>query len=186
MGEPLWVARILASLADADARATAVAHALTVAQLNWRAQPASWSIGQCLDHLRVSNQVYCDAMAPALQGTPSGPVDEITPGWFARYFIRTAIDPSTQNRKGKAPAKITPATEVDGSVLERFLRSNDEARRFIERAAPYDVNRIRFVNPFVSIIRFTVGTGIEILARHEHRHLLQAERVRANPSFPKA
>jgi hypothetical protein len=36
----------------------------------------------------------------------------------------------------------------------------------------------------VALIRFTVGTGLEILTRHENRHLLQAERVRANPAFP--
>src|SRR2546430_4319296 len=39
--------------------------------------------------------------------------------------------------------------------------------------------RSRFKNPFVRIIRFTVGTGLEVLWRHERRHLLQAERIRA-------
>jgi hypothetical protein len=35
------------------------------------------------------------------------------------------------------------------------------------------------VNPFVPLVRFTVGTGVEIVWRHQHRHLLQAERVAA-------
>jgi hypothetical protein len=181
---PAWKPRLLAALDDADRRARAVAGSLTVAQLNWRADPASWSIGQCLDHLRVANEVYVLAMEPALAGSPSGPVDEITPGWFGRYFIRTVIEPSAKSIKGKAPAKIVPATTVDATVLDRFLASNDVARRCIETAAPYDVNRVRFPNPFVALIRFTVGTGLEILTRHENRHLLQAERVRANPAFP--
>ena len=46
-------------------------------------------------------------------------------------------------------------------------------------ALDYDLNRIRFKNPFVGIIRFTVGTGLEVMSRHERRHLLQAERIRA-------
>jgi hypothetical protein len=40
------------------------------------------------------------------------------------------------------------------------------------------VNRVRFRNPFIAVIRFTIGTGLEIIARHEDRHLLQAERIR--------
>jgi hypothetical protein len=47
----------------------------------------------------------------------------------------------------------------------------------MRRAADYDVNRVRFRNPFVSVIRFSVGSGFVILSAHERRHLLQAERV---------
>jgi hypothetical protein len=54
----------------------------------------------------------------------------------------------------------------------------------IERASEYDVNRIRFVNPFIPVIRFTTGTGLQIVARHEVRHLLQAERVKEAAGFP--
>lgn len=181
---PPWVRRLLASLDDSDHRARALAGSLTAAQLNWRADPASWSIGQCLDHLRITNDVYVKAMSPALTGSPSGPVDEIRPGWFGRYFLRTVIEPSPKSIKGKAPAKIVPVTTVESTVLDQFLASNDIARRFIEKAAAYDVNRVRFPNPFVSLIRFTIGTGLVILTRHEDRHLLQAERVRAHASFP--
>jgi hypothetical protein len=69
-------------------------------------------------------------------------------------------------------------------VLDRFLRTNRDIREFIHRAEPYDVNRVRFRNPFVPLIWFTVGTGLEVLVRHERRHLLQAERIRARLGEP--
>jgi hypothetical protein len=77
-----------------------------------------------------------------------------------------------------APRQIVPASTLDTTVLDRFLRSTARARETMTRAARFDVNRIRFRNPFVSVIRFTVGTGFEILANHARRHLRQAERVR--------
>ncbi len=40
------------------------------------------------------------------------------------------------------------------------------------------------MNPFFSLIRFSVGTGFQVIAAHERRHLWQAERVLANPRFP--
>jgi hypothetical protein len=70
-------------------------------------------------------------------------------------------------------------------VLAAFLRSNQAARDLVRRAAGYDVNAIRFRNPFLPLLRFTVGTGLEITAKHESRHLLQAERVRRLSEFPR-
>ena len=182
---PSWSRRLLAELTASDQRAIAVARPLTVDQLNWRPRPDSWSVGQCLEHLAVSNEVYCKAIAPAVPGCAQAMVDEITPGWFGRWFIRNVIEPSPKTLKNqKAPAKIVPVATVDATILDQFLRSNQQTRELIARAQSFDVNRVRFKNPFVAWIRFTVGTGLEILARHEDRHLLQAERIRAHPGFP--
>jgi hypothetical protein len=182
---PPWAARLLEEVDGTDLQAKEVARALTEAQLNWRAAPDSWSIGQCLLHLLVANDVYLAPIARALDHRTPSPVEAITPGWFGRWFIRTAIEPSTQKRRGKAPRKIAPPQHASGDVVDRFVRSNVALREMIRRAGPYDVNRIRFQNPFVPIIFFTVGTGLEIVVRHQRRHLLQAERVRKAPGFPK-
>jgi len=73
---------------------------------------------------------------------------------------------------------------VRDGILAAFLRSNQSARELVRTAAEYDVNAIRFRNPFLSLLRFTVGTGLEIISKHESRHLLQAERVRQSTGFP--
>jgi hypothetical protein len=65
-----------------------------------------------------------------------------------------------------------------------LLRSNDSARELIRRASAYDVNRIRFANPFVPLVRFTVGTGVEVIWKHQRRHLAQAERILKSAAFP--
>ena len=174
-----WSERLRLEFDAADARAIAVAGGLTSEQLNWRRTPAEWSVGQCLDHLAVLNEVYLRALAPPLSHQRHAIVSEITPGWLGRWFIRNYVEPTATTRRLRAPRKIKPATQVTPAVLDRFLRSNQEIRGFIERAREYNVNRIRFINPFVWIVRFTIGTGLEILSQHERRHLLQAERVRA-------
>jgi len=182
---PAWCLRLTSELDAADTRAIALAKDLTIAQLNWKPRPGAWSVGQCLEHLCISNEVYVGPLVSSLGRPPTGPVDEITPGWFGRWFIRTYIEPTTQQKRARAPAKITPvATQIDSSILDRFIASNASVRDVIRRAQEHDVNRVRFRNPFVPVIRFTVGTGLQIIARHNHRHLLQAERVRAAPDFP--
>ena len=181
---PAWSIRLMAELDRADQMAKELAIGLSPAQLNWQPGPGAWSIGQCLEHLCITNEVYMPAISSSLEGKPVSAVQNITPGWFARWFIKSYIEPSAQTKRAGAPKKIVPGTRVEPSVLDRFLRSNQAARELVRRASDYDVNRIRFRNPLVSVIRFTVGTGLEIVSGHERRHLLQAERAKRSPGFP--
>ena len=120
-----------------------------------------------------------------VDGQPPRPAGEIRLGWFSRWFIRNYIAPNPQGRRASAPKKSEPAKDVRADVLTAFLRSNEAARDLVRRASGYDVNAIRFRNPFVPLLAFTVGAGLEITAKHQSRHLLQAERVRANAEFPR-
>jgi len=182
---PAWCTRLIGEYTDSDARAEALARSLKRDQINWRPRTDAWSIGQCLEHLAAGNELYLEAIEAALtRNLNSGPVQEVTPGVFSRWFIRTYMEPSAQTKRATAPRKIRPPTDVDAGILDRFLRSNERARALMRRASDYDVNRIRFRNPFVPVIRFTVGSGFVILASHERRHLLQAEHVRTTSGFP--
>lgn len=183
-GSPPWCLRLISGLNAADERATALAETLTPQQLNWTPAPGVWSVGQCLEHLYVSNEEYLAPMSNSLEGRQPAVVQEITPGWFGRWFIRNYIEPSSKMKRVRAPRKIRPGAQIEPSILARFLESNHRARELVRRASDYDVNRIRFRNPFVPVIRFTVGTGLEIISKHQRRHLLQAERIRASADFP--
>src|SRR4051812_14551986 len=93
MTHPRWYLRLTSDLDAADARAIALTTGLSVDQLNWKPRPDAWSIGQCLEHLCLSNEVYIEPITESLPDQPTGPVDEITPGWFGRWFIRKYIEP---------------------------------------------------------------------------------------------
>jgi DinB superfamily len=176
----------MAEIDAVDRRVRGVTAGLDAVGLNWQPAPDSWSIGQCLEHLRLANEVYLPSIAAALEGQPRGPVEYVAPGWFSRWFMRNYIEPPTRKRRVNAPGKIVPASRIEPSVAEAFLASNETLRELIWRASEYDVNRTRFKNPFVGAIRFTVGTGLEIVCRHQVRHVRQAERVRAKREFPGA
>jgi len=179
-----WATQLMAELEDIDRRTKALTAGLTLEQLNWQPMPSAWSVGQCLEHLCLGNEMYFPPIAASLVGEAVSPVQEITLGWFAHWFIRSFIEPSPVTKRASAPGKIAPGSHVELSVIHRFLSSNQDARQLIRRAAACDVNRIRFANPFVPLLRFTVGTGLKLTCGHERRHLLQAQRVKQSPGFP--
>lgn len=181
---PAWSPRLVSELDAADRRAESVGKGLSAVQLNWQPSSGAWSIGQCLEHLRIANEVLLPPISISLEGRQHRTVDEICPGWFSRWFIRTYIAPNPGGTRARAPKKIAPAKQVDPIVLDELRRSNQAVRELIRRASDYDVNRIRYRNPFIPLLRFTVGTGLEIIVKHQSRHLLQAEGVRQSAGFP--
>ncbi len=146
---PAWSVRLLAELDAADERANELVIGLNPEQLNWQPGPGAWSVGQCLEHLSITNEVYLPAISSSLVGKPVSAVQDIIPGWFGRWFISSYVEPSPQSKRIRAPKKVVPGARVEPSVLDRFLRSNQAARELVRHARDYDVNRLRFKNPFV-------------------------------------
>src|SRR5215831_11854699 len=118
-------------------------------------------------------------------GRPPAKTSRGNNSWLVQPLVHSYVHCSKPWRKrARAPNKIEPAKQVEPTVLEAFLRSTEAARALVRQASNYDVNRIRYKNPFIPLLRFTVGTGLEIIAKHEGRHLLQAEAVRQSAGFP--
>ena len=148
----------------------------------WRPDPNGWTVAECLDHLAIANHVYLGAMQPAAEGAlvrgaeRRGPAH---PGVLGRWFVRTLEPPVTSGFRRAAPERIRPRHAPSlGDAIGRFLASQNEVRAFLRRYANIDLAGTRFPNPFVRGIRFSLATGLHVIAAHERRHLWQAWRVR--------
>jgi DinB superfamily len=164
--------------AESDARRLVLG--LSETHGSWRVEPGSWSIAECLDHLAVSNRLYLAAMLdPALRAREAGRIrrSQARPGWIGRWFVRS-LEPPVK-RRFKAPRLIRPrpAPPFD-DAFERFLFSQNEVRSFVRTYGDLDLASIRFRNPFIRGVRFSLATGLHVIPAHERRHLWQAWRIR--------
>ena len=81
--------------------------------------------------------------------------------------------------RGKAPRTIQPRQSPPlQDALRAFLASQDEVFAFLRTFADIDLAGVRFANPFIRGVRFSLATGLHVIAAHERRHLWQAWRVR--------
>ena len=62
--------------------------------------------------------------------------------------------------------------------MEQFLASQREVVTFLRKFAAIDLAGVVFPNPLIGGIRFSLATGLHVLAAHERRHLWQAWQVR--------
>ena len=166
--------------AEQDARS--VVEGLGEEQGRWRASVDSWSVAQCLDHLGITNEVYLGSMLePATRARSDGRLRRrpALPGPVGRWFVARMQPPVKQMSRIKTMRNITPsASPALADALARFLRSQDDVRKFLDNNADLDLASIRFPNLLVRGIRFSVATGLHVITAHDRRHLWQAWRVR--------
>jgi DinB family protein len=176
------VAALERAFAATEHDARALVNGLSDAHGTWRAQPGSWSVAECLDHLATANRIYLQAMRPAAARALTegrrrrGPV---RPGIIGGWFVRSLEPPVRKLRRMKAPAKIRPRPSPPlADAMEKFVASQHDVVTFLRQYAEIDLAGVLFPNPFITGLRFSLATGLHVLAAHERRHLWQAWRVR--------
>jgi hypothetical protein len=181
---------ILQQMQDSEGAARQLIIGMSEEQGNWQTvADHSWSIWQCIEHLNLTNLVYGNALAEGLARAGANKRiatgQEIKPGWFARWFVSKVEPPVGLGVKTKPSA--TPAAKGDlEQAVARFAESHDALREIVKSWDVVDLNRVRYPNPFIPLVRFRVGTGLLIANAHDRRHLWQAQRVKEAPGYPKA
>src|SRR5262249_60114550 len=100
------------------------------------------------------------------------------PGLIGRWFVRALEPPVKRQFRMKAPRQIKPRTGPSlADAAARFFESQDLVRAFLRQYADLDLAAVRFPNPFIPGVRFSLATGLHVIEAHQRRHLWQARNV---------
>lgn len=164
---------------------------LSDAQWNWRASPKAWSIGQCIEHLAVTDRLYAAKIKEAIA---DGRARSLTGDGPFRYnlldrFFVWSVSPPVYVRFS-APKPFRPAPEPRSvprqSTLNDYFASNATLQQLAQEADGLDFVRIRLGSPASDNMRFALGTAFHAMVGHSRRHLWQARKIMAHQGFPKA
>ncbi len=148
----------------------------------WRPDDRSWSVAQCLEHLARTNGMYLEAMGKAgshAREQRRFRVRPAVPGLLGRWVVRSLEPPARAPFRFKAPRNIQPSQTASLSgAVDGFMSSQEQVRGFLAGHSDLDLASIRFANPFVPGVPFTLAVGLHIITAHERRHLWQAWGVR--------
>jgi hypothetical protein len=157
---------------------------LSEEQMNWSAQPDSWSIAQCLEHLTITARTFSHAIDSGLRPSKDGPSSAAIPvPWWGKLFLKI-LEPPVLRMKVKAPAGLQPQPGREASVvLADFLEVHDGLQRNWPRWMQADLSRTKVDGPFP--FPFPLGLVLHVIPTHIRRHLWQARQVAASAGFPR-
>ena len=160
--------------------------AFTPEQVNWKPSSESWSVGQCLDHLIKSNEEFFPELDQLAAGTRK---NSFWQKWSLLSGIAGAFLVNSLKKDGqkvKTNQKMTPPSDIEDDIVERFERHQEEFVQKIHKTDNVDWNRVVLTSPFVKIMTYKMNVGLIALIEHEKRHVRQAKRVMEMDGFPTA
>jgi DinB superfamily len=159
---------------------------LSAQQVNWKPSEAEWSIGQCFDHLVVSNRGFFPIVEAVLQGRRHPRLWErvpLLPRIFGRLLIAT-LRPDSGRKVEARPAFRPSRSEIDPGIVTRFLEQHDRLLGLMDASGRLDLDRIVVTSPVSRLVTYSLMDAYRVIVVHEQNHLLQARRVRESPGFP--
>ncbi|HEX8719407.1 MAG TPA: DinB family protein [Pyrinomonadaceae bacterium] len=161
---------------------------LSPAQLNWKPSAGQWSVGQCFDHLIVTNRTFFPDIERVAAGTHRASLwGRVSPlsGFFARFILKS-LDPA-RGRRTRAPRVFEPAaSDVAPDVIERFARHQEELSERMRATRGADLRRTVVTSPVSPVATYSLLDAYRIVVAHERKHFEQARRVTRAEGFPPA
>src|SRR5689334_8342343 len=164
MKDPAFITEMVSKGLQAKEKAAAFAD-LTAEQLNWKPSEERWSVGQCLDHLIVSDCSYFKQFEDIVSGTFEmtfwqkwNPFNSL---WGKIMVTQVQEKPK---RKLTAPKVIRPTeSRVAPEIYERFQKHLDSLLDYVRDCETLDIDRIHITSPVSNFITYSLRNAIRLL-----------------------
>ena len=180
------MSEILSELQTISADAQKFFGRLSVEQINWKPSEKVWSVGQCFEHLIVTNNLYFPNIQKVVDGKHSNNFYSKIPFGvdLIAVLMKNSLNPN-QKRKMKTFRIFEPAaSEVSETIIEDFAENQRKLIEMVKAVKSFDIHKIKISEPVGAALNLRLGDAFEILAMHEKRHFKQAERVTQTSGFP--
>lgn len=167
---------------------TAQVGALGPAQLNWKPNPAEWSVGQCIEHIVIANSSYFSPLEQLLAGTKATTAWErlpLAPALFGRLLI-SALDPERLRRVRTAKVFEPTLSVVEPQILAAFTRQQHRLVELMQACAGLDAARTIITSPAASFVTYSLLDAFRIIVVHEQHHVAHISKLLKLPEFPSA
>ena len=150
-----------------------------------RADPARWSVAECLAHLNLTGRAYLPLLREALEEAISR--DEPAPARYRRdplgWMLSLAMGPVPRIGRfrlgaGRTIPKFVPERGLPkAQLMTEFDRLQREQAGLVREADGLPINRVLVTSPFDQRLRYNLYSTFVILPKHQRCHVVQAERV---------
>ncbi len=159
--------------------------ALNFSQLNWKPSENQWSIGQCIDHLIVSNGKYLPILKEVETGKHRTTIwEKYNPltNYTGKQMIKT-LGPNI-HKKYKAPKLFIPSnSKINLDILNDFKNQQNELFELFMKLENGKYSQIVITSPVASLITIKLHDLLKLIVLHEQRHINQALGVKKSDLF---
>ena len=159
---------------------------LTLNQINWKPASKIWSVGECINHLVITNELYLKKMKEIVyKSTSDSNVSYNYSQSITGKLITNTVDPG-KVKKFKTFKVFDPLkSTASNSAVQDYILIMKRFIELVKDMSRLNLKKIKFSSPVNKFIRMNLGDPLIFIPRHDERHLNQAERIVNMAEFPK-
>lgn len=185
MKDPLFIEKMIQKGKQAGENVKENLGGLSIIQLNYKPTDTTWSIGQCLDHLITTDQLYYSLFESIADGSYRMTTWE---KWspFSGLFGKLLVYYSGEKvrMKLKAPKKIHAYEHTIGfDIFDRYHEHLETLLRHVNNCKQVDLDKTRVTSPLSRFITYSLRNAILLVVLHNYRHTNQAISLRKQDDF---
>jgi uncharacterized damage-inducible protein DinB len=156
---------------------------LSYEELNWKPDDKTWSVGECLHHIWITNDKYLanlDKVIREGKKKESGD-EEYRSSWLGARLIEMVGPTGGQNTP--VPKVLQPG-RFPREIAQLLMDQMEAFEEFITESEGTDLRRTKMQSPISKMFTFPLGDVFIALQGHNERHLNQATRIMRSAGFP--
>lgn len=146
-------------------------------QLNYKNDPTSWSILECIEHLNYYGEFYLPEIDKQLKLSKHKNGSEYKPGWLGNYFANS-MKPKEKLKKMKTFKEMNPInSKLTTATIDKFLEQQHILLDLLEKARTIHLGKTKTAISISKMIRLKLGDTLRFFTYHNERHIVQAQKV---------
>ena len=177
------LAEIIDSLDGAQARLRRLSDRISEQLWNAHPEPGGWSAADCVEHLNLTSRAYLPLLRDASVEARQLRADPVTHyrksglGWFIAMMVGPMRHVGKLKlMKVKTTQPFVPrGGQSRSELLSEFVTLQADMITIIRTDDGLPLDRVKIVSPFGGRMKYDAYSALVIVARHQHRHIDQAE-----------
>lgn len=154
---------------------------LDCSALTEQQKAGGWNALECLEHLNLYGDFYIPTLKTAFKNGKKSSDAFFSSGKLGNYFAEL-MQPGKKMKKMKTfkdkdPKLLFKPTQLDLSVIDRFIEQQKQMLQLIEDANDLDLRHTKTPITISRWIKLRAGDTLRFVVYHNQRHVLQAEEI---------
>ena len=144
-------------------------------QLNWKENPESWSVLECLEHLNLYGDFYLPEIEKVIGNAKSKSDPVFKSGILGNYFAESMLPKTKLNKMKTFKDKNPLNSNLNSDTIDRFINQQIKMLGLLDKARSISLNKEKTAISISKLIKLKIGDTFRFVINHNLRHIKQIE-----------
>lgn len=145
--------------------------------LNWRQSTDSWSVLECVEHLKRYNDFYLPEIGKRIETANVPAVATFNSGWIGNYFANSMLPKEKLNKMNTFKEMNPIRSQLQRNLLEVFQKQLQEQQQLLDAARKVNLSKVKTSISISNVLKLRLGDTFRVVINHQTRHFAQIGRI---------